>query len=105
MKLMVRAQSRSPVSRVAGGLPGGKGRRPAIGDDVVAGDGRVGRVARLLRTESAVPLYMIVAAGRVRRRYPVIACDLITDIDGRVVRVRGSRHALRRLPESLPLVL
>lgn len=76
-----------------------------VGDDVVACDGRVGHVTRLLRTERAVPRYMIVATGRVWRRYPVIECGLITEIDDHVVRVRGSKRILSRLPEALPLVV
>jgi hypothetical protein len=79
--------------------------RPTVGDEVLARDGVVGRVVEMLRTESDVPRYMIVATGRLRRRYPVIDCDLITRIDAEVVRVRGSRRVLVRFPESLPIVV
>lgn len=79
--------------------------RPAIGDIVVARDGKVGRVARLLRRENAALCYLVVATGRFRRRYPVIECGLVTGVEAHVVRVRGDRHTLRRLPEELPIVL
>jgi hypothetical protein len=80
---------------------------PAVGDVVVARDGVVGRIVRLLRTESAAPQYMVVAAGRLRRRYPVISCALITRVESRDghVHVHGDRLAMRRMSELLPLVL
>jgi hypothetical protein len=77
---------------------------PQPGDEVIAADGSVGRVDRVLRSDDATPRYIVVAAGRVRRRYPVLPCGLITSAEGDVVRVRGQRRALRRLPETLPLV-
>ena len=81
------------------------GVAPAVGDEVHARDGALGRVAMVLRSETAVPRFIIVATGRLRRRYPVLACGLITQIDGRVVRVRGLRRELRDLPEDLPIVV
>jgi hypothetical protein len=81
------------------------GAAPAVGDEVHARYGALGRVAAVLRSETAVPGFIIVATGRLRRRYPVLACSLITQIDGRVIRVRGLRRELRDLPEDLPIVV
>jgi hypothetical protein len=81
------------------------GATPAVGDEVHARDGALGRVAAVLRSETAIPHFIVVATGRLRRRYPVLACGLITEIDGRVVRVRGLRRELRDLPEDLPIVV
>jgi hypothetical protein len=80
---------------------------PAVGNVVVASDGAVGRIVRLLHTESAVPRYMVVAAGRLRRRYPVIPCALVTRVDAHVgrVHVTGGRLTMRRMSEALPLIL
>lgn len=79
-----------------------------VGDDVVAADGRLGRVECVLRAESAAPTYLVVAVGtRLRRRYPVVPWGLVAGIDGarRRVHVRLERKALGRLPETLPLVV
>lgn len=76
-----------------------------VGDEVHARDGALGRVAAVLRSETAVPQFIVVATGRFRRRYPVLACGLITQVDGRVVRVRGLCRELRDLPEDLPFVV
>jgi hypothetical protein len=82
---------------------------PAVGDTVLAEDGDIGQVERVLRSENAEPRFIVVATrGRswlVRR--PVIPCELIVDVDPRrrFVRVRGTRVRIGRLPESLPLVL
>jgi hypothetical protein len=78
---------------------------PAIGDEVIAQAGTVGRVVRLLRTESAVQRYMVVATGRFWRRYPVIACALITEIADGAIQVSGDRRALQRESEALPLIV
>jgi hypothetical protein len=88
-------------------VPGRRGseREPTVGDEVRAADGTVGRVDNLLHTETDLPRYMIVATGRFRRRYPVIACGLITEIEDRVVRVRGRKNDLQRQPEALPVIL
>jgi hypothetical protein len=78
------------------------------GDRVVAQDGELGRVDRILRSETAGPDYVVVAVGWIgRRRYPVLHSALITNVDRseRRVYVRGRRHALRRLPESPPLIV
>lgn len=79
----------------------------APGDVVVACDGRVGRIVRVLRTEVGVPRHVIVSAGRILPRYPVLSCELITRVDPveRTVHVRGRRRTIRRLQETLPFVL
>jgi hypothetical protein len=77
------------------------------GDRVVAQDGDLGRVDRILCTDSATPIYLVVAVGAIgRRRYPILHTALVTDVDlgERKVYVRGRRRALERLPESPPIV-
>lgn len=77
------------------------------GDAVVAEDGVLGRVDRLVRSDAPAPAYLVVRAGRaLRRRYPVVPVSLVTDVDSRrrLVRLRGRCETLGRLPETLPLV-
>jgi len=77
------------------------------GDAVIAQDGNLGRVDRIVRSESNRPAYLVVAVGRIpRRRYPVLSSRLVTTVDRsrRHVHVRGRRVFLERLPETLPLV-
>jgi hypothetical protein len=81
------------------------GAAPAVGDEVRAADGAVGRVSAVLRSDTAIPRFMVVATGRLHRRYPVISCGLITEISGGIVRVHGDRAGLRRLSEDLPIVV
>jgi hypothetical protein len=81
---------------------------PREGDRVVAQDGDLGRVDRILRSESADPVYLVVAVGAVgRRRYPIVHCALVTCVDrsDRRIYVRGRRRSLERLPESPPLLI
>jgi hypothetical protein len=78
---------------------------PNVGDDVLASDGRVGRVAALVTTEAHEPRYVVVRTGRLWRRHPVIAIDLIDNVSADGIVVRGERRALIQLPESLPLVI
>ena len=94
-------------SQRASACPATGRRSRSPGDTVVARDGHVGRVVRVLRTERGAPRHVIVVAGRLLRHYPVVPCDLITSVDGarRVIRVRGERRSIRSLPETLPLVL
>jgi hypothetical protein len=79
-----------------------------VGDTVVADDGVVGSVDGVVSSEARTPVYVIVSVGRVlRRKYPVVPCSLVTAVDRprRLVRIRGRRDAIRRMPETLPLVL
>ena len=78
-----------------------------VGDDVLAQDGRLGRVEEVLRAETEVPTHLVVAVGsRLRRRYPVVPWAFVVTVDHahRRVHVRSLRAALGRLPETLPLV-
>ena len=80
---------------------------PREGDRVVAHDGELGSVDRVLCSEAAQPVYMVVAVGAVaRRRYPVLHCGLVESIDRarRTVYVHGQRSALQCLSESPPIV-
>jgi hypothetical protein len=81
---------------------------PREGDRVVAQDGDLGCVDRVLRSEAARAIYLVVAVGAVgRRKYPVIHCGLVESVDRaeRTVYVRGRRSSLQRLPESPPIVI
>jgi hypothetical protein len=81
---------------------------PREGDRVVAQDGDLGHVDRILRSEAAAPIYLVVAVRAVgHRRYPILHCALITGIDRseRRIYVRGRRRSLERLPESPPIVI
>jgi hypothetical protein len=89
------------------------GHRPAAasiteGDAVVADDGVLGRVERLLSLEARAPVYLVVRIGRgLRRRYPIVPVSLVEGVDTRrrLVRLRGKRKSIGRMPETLPLVL
>jgi hypothetical protein len=78
------------------------------GDSVMAEDGVLGRVDRLLGYEARAPAYLVVCAGRLlRRRYPVVPVSLVTAVDPRrrLVELRGRCETIGRLPEALPLLL
>jgi hypothetical protein len=81
---------------------------PREGDRVVAQDGDLGSVDRVLRSEAARAIYLVVAVGGVgHRRYPVLHCALVESVDRAegTVYVRGRRRSLQRLPESPPIVI
>jgi PRC-barrel domain len=81
---------------------------PRADDAVVADDGFVGSVEEILQTEAGAPAYVIVrGGGLVRRRYPVVPWSLVSAVDSarRVLTVRGTCEVVRRLPETLPIVL
>jgi hypothetical protein len=83
-------------------------REAHVGDTVVAQDGALGRVERVIRSEAYAPAYLVVAArGRVRRRYPILPWSLVTRVDRstRRVHVRGRRGRLEDMSEALPIVL
>ena len=88
--------------------PDGADGQIVVGDTVIAADGPVGRVEHVLRTEAAEQRFVVVVVRRgLRRRHPVVPVDLVAAIDRRheLVRLRGSRHRIMRLPESLPLLV
>lgn len=79
-----------------------------VGDEVVAEDGTLGRVDRIIRAESRAPVYLVVAAGRtILRRYPLVPAGFVTRVDRarECVHVRGLRRSVRSLPEHLPIVV
>lgn len=79
-----------------------------VGDAVLADDGELGRVDRIIRAESRAPVYLVVAAGRtLLRRYPIVPAGLVTRVDRtrECVHVRGRRRSMRSLSEHLPIVL
>lgn len=79
-----------------------------VGDTVVAADGALGRVDRVISLESSTPVFLVVAVGRlVRRRYPVLPWSLVRAVDRarRRVYVDGHGSSLARLSESVPIVL
>ena len=81
---------------------------PRAGDRVIAQDGDLGHVDRILHSEAADPVYLVVAVGAMgRRRYPILHRALVTGVDRseRRIYVRGRRRALKRLPESPPIVI
>lgn len=83
-------------------------RPAAVGDEVVAQDGSLGRVEQVIRFETRAAAYLVVTVGRgLGRRYPVVPCSLVTAVDrgSRRVHLRGRRESLRRLSETLPLVV
>lgn len=83
-------------------------RAVLVGDEVIADDGRVGRVERVVRSERREVRYVVVTSRRgLLRRHPVVPVGLITHVDGRTrrIRVRGSRASVVTLPETVPLVL
>jgi hypothetical protein len=78
------------------------------GDQVVALDGPLGQIDRIVRSDAEGPVYFVVSVGPlVRRRYPIIHRTLVTGVDrssGKMY-VRGHRRSLERLSESPPLVI
>jgi hypothetical protein len=77
-----------------------------VGDRVLARDGEVGRIDRVVRSETCDPLYIVVAVGRrFGRRYPIAPWSLVTHVDRarQLIHVRGCRRSVERLPETLPI--
>jgi hypothetical protein len=78
------------------------------GDHVVARDGVLGQVDRIVRSDAEGPVYFVVSVGpRVRRRYPILHRTLVTGVDrssGKMY-VRGHRRSLERLSERPPLII
>lgn len=79
-----------------------------VGDTVLTQDGALGKIERVIRSETSMPVYVVVAVRRlVGRRYPVIPWSLVTAVDRsrRRVHVRGRSGTISRLSETLPLVV
>ncbi len=79
-----------------------------VGDTVLAQDGALGRIERVIRSETSMPVYVVVAVRRlVGRRYPVIPWSLVTAVDRsrRRVYVRGRCGRISQFSETLPLVV
>jgi hypothetical protein len=78
------------------------------GDQVVAQDGALGQVDRIVRSDADGPVYFVVSVGPLlRRRYPVLHRTLVTAVDrssGKMY-VRGHRRSLERLSERPPIVI
>jgi hypothetical protein len=96
---------RATVGRWPPGEPESAAR---VGDEVVAQDGSLGRVDRVIRFETNDPAYLVVEVRRgLGKRYPIVPCALVTRIDriARCVHLRGRCRTLRRLPETIPIVV
>lgn len=81
---------------------------PRVGDTVLAQDGEVGEIERVVRSEARTPIYVVVVVRRfARRRHPVVPWSLITAVDRsrRRVHVQGRSETISRLSETLPLVV
>ena len=79
-----------------------------VGDTVLAQDGALGKIERVIRSETSVPVYVVVAVRRLGgRRYPVVPWSLVTAVDRsrRRVHVQGRCGTISRFPETLPLVV
>jgi len=79
-----------------------------VGDTVLAQDGDLGQIERIIRSETSKPVYVVVAVRRlVGHRYPVIPWSLVTAVDRsrRRVHVQGRCGTISRFPETLPLVV
>jgi hypothetical protein len=78
------------------------------GDQVVAQDGPLGQIDRIVRSDADSSVYLVVSVGRrVRRRYPILDGTLVKGVDRPrgLVYVRGRRQALERLSESPLLII
>ncbi len=79
----------------------------AVGDTVVAEDGPVGHVERVLRADAGPEFVVVSVRSGLRRRHPVVSCELVAAVDPQrdVVHVRGRSASIRGLSEALPLLL
>ena len=78
------------------------------GFTVEATDGVVGVVETpLFPPDATVPDFLVLRAGRLHPRRPILAAALVESVDpaARVVHVRGRRDEILRLPEHLPLAI
>jgi hypothetical protein len=87
----------------------GRALRACRGFDVLASDGPVGTVERVLLPPGRLdPDYLVVRTGRrLRRRFPVVTASFVRDVDARrrVVYVSGWASEIASLPEELPLAV
>jgi hypothetical protein len=77
----------------------------AAGYAVVDDDGDVGTVETpLFPSDSREPDFLVL---RVRARRPIVSCALVEDVDPahRIVRLRGNRRDILRLPEHVPIAI
>ena len=61
-----------------------------------------------IRFETNDPAYLVVEVRRgLGKRYPIVPCALVTRTDrmARCVHLRGRCRTLRRLPETIPIVV
>lgn len=76
---------------------------------VEASDGRVGKVEQpIFPPDRSEPDYLVLrAGGLLSLRRPLVATELIEDVDirGRRIRVRGTRAEIESLPQRLPLAI
>jgi hypothetical protein len=76
---------------------------------VEAADGLVGVVETpLFPPDDTTPDFLVLrAGGPLHPRHPVVSAALVEDVDAgaHVVRVRGRRNDILRLPEHLPLAI
>lgn len=81
----------------------------SAGFSVHTRDGVVGVVETpLFPPDQATPDFLVVrVGGRLHSRHPVVAAALVEEVDAsaRVVRVRGARDEIARLPEHLPIAI
>jgi hypothetical protein len=81
----------------------------SAGFQAMAADGDLGIVETpLFPPDAAVPDFLVLrVSGGLRKRRPIVSAALVDEIDypRRLVRFRGSREELERLPEQLPLAL
>lgn len=75
---------------------------------VHAEDGLVGVVETpLFPPDETAPDFLVLRAGRLHPRRPILAAALVERVDprARVVHVRGRRRDILSLPEHLPLAI
>ena len=98
----------APLATAGRWTPGEPEAAARVGDEVVAQDGSLGRVDRVIRFETDDPAYLVVEVRRgLGKRYQVVPRTLVTNIDrvARRVHLGGPRRSFRRLPETIPIVV
>jgi hypothetical protein len=80
----------------------------ASGYRVEADDGPIAVVETpVFPPDAAEPDFLVLRVGRLHPRRPIVSVAIVEHVDpeARVVRVRGRRGDIQRLPEHLPLAL